>query len=477
ILDKDLRIKRATGGFYQKFKITEQETEGFYIYELSNRQWDIPELRELLENVLPAKKKLADIEVTLTFPIIGKKILCLNAREIDNINGEKLILVAIEDITDKRKVEAGLAEVEKLLSESKERLKFAVDSAGLGIWDYDPQSKKLVWDKRCKEMFGILSSKAIDMTSFLAMIHSNDRIGVKDSVCDTLNDKDSGEFDLEFRTVEIEDKFKWLKAKGRAYFNEQGVAVRFTGTLLDITVQKLVNETTRELLNKKDEFISIASHELKTPITSLKVALQMIERITSQKDEMKPAHLFVQKGVKQVDKLVELIKDLLEVTKIQAGKLELKKTRFLLDDLIVECCEELQMHSEKHELLIEGETDITVYADRNRLEQVIINLISNAIKYSQGAEKVIIKVSKSNHDIKIAITDFGIGIPQDKIPFLFDRFYRIDETSQRYAGLGLGLYISSEIIGRHGGHINIETEEGVGSTFWFIIPDANRQPE
>ncbi|MDB5031755.1 CheR family methyltransferase [Mucilaginibacter sp.] len=472
ILDKELRIKRVTGGFYTKFKLTEEETEGSYIYELGNRQWDIPELRELLEDVLPAKKALADVEVTQVFPAIGKRILCLNAREIDNINGEKLILLSIEDITAKRKIEDGLVEVERLLSESKERLKFAVDSAGLGTWDYDPQIKELIWDKRCKEIFNLAVNSSVGIEDFFELIHAEDRERVKNSINVTLNNKDSGEFDIEFRTIAFNDRSKWLKAKGRAYFNEEGKAIRFIGTLLDITVQKLIDEATRDLLNKKDEFISIASHELKTPITSLKAALQMIERIAMHKEEMKPVQGFVQKGIKQVDKLIELIKDLLEVTKIQTGKLELKKTKFLLDELIAECRDDLQVQSENHKLIIEGETNLSIYADRNRIEQVIVNLISNAVKYSPDGKKVIIKVTKMDNAVKVAITDFGIGILKDKLEFLFDRFYRVDDESQRYSGLGLGLYISAEIVRRHQGNIGVESTSGTGSTFWFTIPDA-----
>ncbi|MDB4926858.1 CheR family methyltransferase [Mucilaginibacter sp.] len=479
ILNRELRVKRATGGFYTKFKLTKEETEGFYIYELGNRQWDIPELRELLEDVLPAKKVLTDIEVTQVFPALGKRILCLNAREIDNINGEKLILLAIEDITTKRKIEEGLIEVERLLSESKERLKFAVDSAGLGTWDYDPQIKELIWDKRCKEIFNLAANSSVGIEEFFELIHAEDRERVKNSIKVTLSNNkvtlsnnDSGEFDIEFRTIVFNDRSKWLKAKGRAYFNEEGKAIRFIGTLLDITVQKLIDEATRDLLNKKDEFISIASHELKTPITSLKAALQMIERIIMHKEEMKPMQGFVQKGIKQVDKLIELIKDLLEVTKIQTGKLELKKTKFILDDLVKECCEDLQIQSENHEIIIEGEKNLSIYADRNRIEQVIVNLISNAVKYSPNGKKVIIIVTKIDNAVKAAITDFGIGIPKDKLEFLFERFYRVDDESQRYSGLGLGLYISAEIVRRHQGYIGVESTRGKGSTFWFTIPDA-----
>ena len=471
ILDKDLRIKRATSGFYNKFKLTEQEAQGHYIYEIKNNQWDIPALRQLLDDVLPAKKALADIEVIQVFAGLGKRILCVYAREIDNINSEKLILLALEDITDKRNIENGLAEVERLLAESKERLKFAVDSAGLGTWDYDPQTKNVVWDKRCKEIFGIDRSVHFVMEDFLQTINEDDRVRVKNSIRETLDDKDSGEFDLEFRTAPIGGKIKWLKAKGRAYFNEDGIALRFIGTLLDITVQRLLDEATRDLLNKKDEFISIASHELKTPITSLKAVLQMIERMITPSNEMKQLHSFVQKGIKQVDKLSDLIKDLLEVTKIQAGKLELKMTNFKLDELIKECCTDSQVLSEKHQIIVEGEA-ITIYADRNRLEQVIINLISNAIKYSPDADKVVIKVAKAGNDIKVSVTDFGIGIPKETLPFLFDRFYRVDEVSQRYSGLGLGLYISAEIVRRHHGDIGIYSTPGEGSTFWFTIPAA-----
>ena len=166
ILDKDLRIKRATRGFYQKFMAKENETEGQYLYELQDHQWEIPQLRELLENILPSKKDLKDFEVCQIFPYLGKRIMLLNARQIDNINGEQLILLALEDITDRRKVEEGLAEAERLLNESKDRLKAAVDSAGLGTWDYDPATRMLIYDKKCKEIFGLSSANLIDLPSF-----------------------------------------------------------------------------------------------------------------------------------------------------------------------------------------------------------------------------------------------------------------------------------------------------------------------
>jgi two-component system CheB/CheR fusion protein len=143
----------------------------------------------------------------------------------------------------------------------------------------------------------------------------------------------------------------------------------------------------------------------------------------------------------------------------------------VLDELLKECVEEIQNDLPKHKIIIEGYRNIEVHADRNRLEQVIINLISNAIKYSPDANKVIVSIEKEKEGIKVSVEDFGIGIPKDKLPLIFDRFYRVDEDSQRYAGLGLGLYISAEIIRQHGGHIDIESAVSKGSTFWFTIPE------
>ena len=302
------------------------------------------------------------------------------------------------------------------------------------------------------------------------MIHPDDRDYSESAMNETLLALNSGEFDVEFRTAPIDDKIRWVRAKGKAYFNEEGVSTRFVGTLLDITAKKLIDEATDELLRKKDEFISIASHELKTPITSLKAALQMIARTAPQSEEMKLAQGFVNKAIKQVDKLIDLVKDLLDVTKIQAGKLELQKINFVLADLITECCEELQSTSANHEIIIEGDANLEINADRNRLEQVVINLLSNAFKYSPEGKKVVITVSTVDGHVKVAIKDFGIGIAPDKLPYVFDRFYRVDENSKKYAGLGLGLYISAEIVKRHNGQIGIESEEGEGSTFWFTVP-------
>ncbi len=470
ILDKDLRVKRATEGYFAKFNTTEAQTENRYIYDIGDRMWDIPKLRELLENLLPAKTELKDFEVKHVFPMLGELSMHFNARQISN-NGEKLIILSIEDVTDKRRAELGLENAEQLLKQSRDRLKFAVDSAGLGTWDYDPASHSMRCDQQCLNLLGLPFAATIGRNQFLSMIHPDDRQVIESGLSSALAGENSGTFKGTCRIKSANDGIKWLNINGQVYFNTDGKANRFLGTALDVSEQVNKEEANRELLGKKDEFISIASHELKTPITSIKAALQIIQRIYKENKNAEPAGVFIHKAIKQIDKLIELVKDLLDVTRVQSHKMELNKSTFLLSELVDECCDELRSDNQTHKLIVEGNGNFEIYADRNRLEQVIINLLSNAIKYSPDAYKVLIQLIKLNDSVKIAVTDFGIGIPQDKIPMLFDRFYRVDETSQQYAGLGLGLYISCEIIQRHNGIIKVNSEVGKGSTFWFVLPD------
>ncbi|WP_199269722.1 ATP-binding protein [Mucilaginibacter lacusdianchii] len=231
-------------------------------------------------------------------------------------------------------------------------------------------------------------------------------------------------------------------------------------------------DTTAEvqaLMRKKDEFMSIASHELKTPLTSMKGYLQLLERMVSANTDNRLTG-FVGKANRQADKLTELVNELLDVTKIQAGKLELTKTDFPIKDLLEDYIEHRHFTDTQHAILIEGDLDTIITGDQSRLEQVVNNLISNAIKYSPDGDSVVVKVTTNDHQIKISVTDYGIGIPPNKIQYLFDRFYRVEETVHNISGLGLGLYISSVIIERHNGQIGVESAVGKGSTFWFTLP-------
>ena len=231
------------------------------------------------------------------------------------------------------------------------------------------------------------------------------------------------------------------------------------------------NKKTEWLMRQKDEFLNIASHELKTPITSMKVTLQMLEKITSNKEENKHVYALASKGNKQISKLTALIEDLLDMTKIEAGKLQLEKSLFAMSAAVYEWIEGSNFFANSHEILIETEGEGCVEGDKNRLEQVMINLLANAVKYSPEADTIVVKSEQKDDIVKVSVTDHGIGIPKDKLPFVFDRFFRAKDD-HTYSGLGLGLYISSEIIKQHGGTIGVTSEENKGSCFWFTLPLA-----
>ncbi|QQS44244.1 PAS domain-containing protein [Candidatus Roizmanbacteria bacterium] len=239
---------------------------------------------------------------------------------------------------------------------------------------------------------------------------------------------------------------------------------------LDITARK-------ELERKKDEFMSIASHELRTPLTSIKGYTQILERIIQQMGDQR-LHTYLKKTNTYVERLNSLIVELLDVSKIQAGKLVMNYEAVDFDAFIEESIESIRHFSSRHSIVYHGRINEVLRIDRNRLEQVLTNLITNAIKYSPNGNKVEVQVKKEGNSVVVSITDEGIGISKKDQKNLFNRFYRVESSSNSFSGLGIGLYISREIINRHGGKIWATSKKGEGSTFSFSLPlqEAFLQP-
>ncbi|MCR8557871.1 PAS domain S-box protein [Mucilaginibacter sp. BJC16-A38] len=227
-------------------------------------------------------------------------------------------------------------------------------------------------------------------------------------------------------------------------------------------------EEIQKLNEKKDEFIGLASHELKTPVTSLSGYLQIINRRLPADDVNKS---FIEKALAQINKLSDLISDLLDVSKIETGQLPFSFTSFDLLQLLHEVTEVMQYSTKTHRLVLNpGGNKLMVTADKQRIEQVIINLLSNAVKYSPGADLVNISVSMANNKAVVAVQDFGLGISKEQQERIFTRFYRVEDMATHISGLGIGLFISKEIISRHKGRLWVESGQGNGSTFFFEIP-------
>ncbi|HTL09691.1 MAG TPA: PAS domain-containing sensor histidine kinase, partial [Chitinophagaceae bacterium] len=265
-----------------------------------------------------------------------------------------------------------------------------------------------------------------------------------------------------------EDEYAWHYTQALPFKDYNNDTVAWFGISTDIDEQK-------RALDKKDEFISIASHELKTPVTSIKGYVQLLRFNFQQEGNAEAASLLTKADI-QINKLTSLITDLLDVRKIENGQLRYHEDTFEFNSLVREIIEETERVT-RHPIEYAAGPDCTVRGDRNKIGQVITNFIDNAAKYSPA--HAVIKVATDVQDarVKLSVQDFGLGIPKDQQGKIFERFFRVSgEKENTYAGLGLGLYISAEIIKRHKGSIGVESEHGKGSTFYFELPTF-KKPE
>ncbi len=277
----------------------------------------------------------------------------------------------------------------------------------------------------------------------------------------------------------------WQKLKEKGLLDELDVKDFYefsftTGTYCDVLVSEISFIFHENYIKKlkeegqhKDEFMSIATHELKTPVTSLKAFTQSLEnRFTKAGDE--ESALYLAKMDAQLDRLTTLIGDLLDSTKIEAGKLQFNKEYFDVNELVGEVVEEMQRITEKQTILLKADMTRIIYGDRNRIEQVMVNLLSNAIKYSPHGNKIIVTTQSDKENVTICVQDFGIGIAKEHYDTIFQRFQRVGNQNT-FGGLGLGLFIASTIVERHNGSIWVESEKNKGTTFCFQLPVAEKK--
>lgn len=226
----------------------------------------------------------------------------------------------------------------------------------------------------------------------------------------------------------------------------------------------------QDTIKLRDEFLSIASHELKTPITSMKMFAQVLQKQFEEKKEEEPLR-YLRRINEQINKQTQFISDLLDISRLQLGKFGFKPERFDLENAIREITEGIQLTTQKHKISIRGEATKKVFADKERIGQVITNLLTNAIKYSPKGGKIIVGISQKKGGTTVSIQDEGVGIAKENLKKIFERFYQVSEpTEKTYPGLGIGLYISTEILKKHHGTLSVESTKGKGSTFTFTLP-------
>lgn len=351
---------------------------------------------------------------------------------------------------------------EQLMRENEERFRLATSAGKIGIWDWDIVGHNLKWSDRTFEIHGVNPKKfKVSLENFHLLIHPDDRKSTRKKINDALEGK--CDFNTVFRIVRPNGEIRWITTSATVIRDENGNPLRMLGALSDITQEKNIEQ-------ERNDFVGIATHELKTPVTSLKAYTEVLQRRFAKHGDMFSSEQLGKMNA-QLDKLTMLISDLLDVTKIESGKLRMHIEKFDFDQFILEIAEEMQRTTERHSIIIEGSTKKQVEADRERVAQVLTNFISNAIKYSPHSDKVVIQTSSSKDGVTVGVRDFGIGIPKTKQDKLFQRFYRVTGHKENtFPGIGLGLYISKEIILRQQGKIWLESETGKGSTFYFFLP-------
>jgi PAS domain S-box-containing protein len=266
----------------------------------------------------------------------------------------------------------------------------------------------------------------------------------------------------EYRLRCADGTYRWFEATATNWLEDPEVEA-IVGHFHDITERKQAEE-------HKDAFLAMASHELKTPVTSLKGFTQVLSLLLADHPEAQ-VRLFLERMDAQLDKLTRLVNDLLTLSHMQAGDLSMREEAFDLDELIRETMEQVQATTITHRLQLQGATSVKVTGDRDRLAQVLVNLLTNAIRYSPQANCVLVRVQGDRRQAEIAVQDFGIGIDQAYHEQIFERFYQVPDQDERtLPGMGIGLYLARTITERHGGRISVESRMGKGSTFRVELP-------
>ncbi|MDB5202929.1 MAG: sensor signal transduction histidine kinase [Ferruginibacter sp.] len=339
---------------------------------------------------------------------------------------------------------------------SEERFRSLAQTLPQLVWITDALGNPEFASARWKEYTGVETGEEID---WKAIVHPDDYEQINARWTESLA---TGKIYIsEVRLKNKEGQYRWHAVRGEAVLNEEKEIEEWVGAFTDIHEQKLQDE-------RKDEFISIASHEMKTPLTSVKGYLQILEHTLAESNEA--AVLYAKKARQAADRLNELIGELLDVSKIRLGKIHYTSTEFDFDEMIDSTVENMQLTSIKHRIVKTGKIAATVTGDKERLQQVVINLLSNAIKYSPGESEIFIQIAQEENKVCVSVRDRGIGIAQQSLDRIFEKYHRVEEHAVHFQGLGIGLFICYEIIARHHGRLWAESEPGKGSTFYFTIP-------
>jgi two-component system CheB/CheR fusion protein len=494
-LDQDLRVVTVSRSFYEFFKVKPEETVGQLIYDLGNKQWDIPRLRELLETILPQKTTFDNYEVEHNFAAIGRRIMLLNARQIQRASGkERIILLAIEDITERREIENGLEKARKELEatkisedESREYAESIINTVREPLIAMDQDLRVVSVSRSFYEVFKVKPEETVGHLIYDLGNKQWDIPKLRELLETILPQKAT------FDNYEVEHDFAGIGRRimllnARQIHRVLGKKRIILLAIEDITERREIetglekaHEELKDLAVElkraarvKSEFLANMSHELRTPLNSINGFSEVLfdETFGPLNEKQKQ---YVNNVLTSGKHLLLLINQILDMAKVEAGKMKLTLSslsmKSLLNDISLLVADMVSKKRIVMELEI-AENMPNIEADDLKVKEIIYNLLSNAVKFTPEGGKIGMRAKQLGSEIEVVVWDTGVGIAAENMGKIFEGFFRVDTPYSRVTeGTGLGLPLSKKLVELHGGKFSVESKGlNQGTSVRFTLP-------
>ena len=496
-LDQDLRVVSVSRSFYEVFKAKPEETVGQLIYDLGNKQWDIPKLRELLETILPQQTTFDNYEVEHDFTTIGRRIMLLNARQIQRASGkERIILLAIEDITERREIEAGLEKtrkeleiIKKTADDVSEFAESIINTVREPLIALDQDLRVVTVSRSFYEVFKVNPEETVGQLIF-DLGNKQWNIPKLRELLETILPQqatfDNYEVEHDFATIGRRIMLLNARQIQRVMGKERIILL----AIEDITERREIEnglEKAHEELEKlatelersaraKSEFLANMSHELRTPLNSINGFSEVLyDEVFGPLNEKQ--RQYVHNVLSSGKHLLLLINQILDMAKVEAGKMKLALSSLPMKNIL----EEISMlvsdmaTKKKIEMTIEIAEDLPdIEADELKVKEIIYNLLSNAVKFTAEGGTIGMRAKRSDSEIEVVVWDTGVGIAPENLERIFEGFFRVDSPYSRLIeGTGLGLPLARKMVELHGGKLLVESKGlNCGTSVRFTLPVA-----
>jgi two-component system cell cycle sensor histidine kinase PleC len=500
VLDQNLRVVTASRSFYEIFKVKIEQTVGQLVYDLGNKQWNIPKLRELLETILPQKTTFDNYEVEHNFADIGRRVMLLNARQIQRASGkERIILLAIEDITERREIENGLEKARKELEaikisedESREYAESIINTVREPLIALDQDLRVVSVSRSFYEFFKVKPEETVGQLIYDLGNKQWNIPKLRDLLETILPQKAT------FDNYEVEHNFAGIGRRimllnARQIHRVLGEKRIILLAIEDITKRREIetglekaHEELKELAVElkraarvKSEFLANMSHELRTPLNSINGFSEVLydETFGPLNEKQKQ---YVNNVLTSGKHLLLLINQILDMAKVEAGKMKLALSSLSMKSLLNEISLLVadMVSKKKLDMQLEIADDMpNIEADELKVKEIIYNLLSNAVKFTPEGGKIGMRAKKTYSEIEVAVWDTGIGIAPENMAKIFDGFFRVDTPYSRVTeGTGLGLPLSKKLVELHDGKFSVESDGlGKGTSVSFTLPIVSKK--